>query len=115
MSIIHIIKNNKLVVISKRGCHNCLKLKQLLGSKKITYETIHLENFMEMYDGDELILEEIDSLKKAWNIMSFPMTFIDNAFIGHYKDIEKMNVFSEFDDMLLKKNVLFENNDDKDF
>ena len=112
MSLVKIIKDNKFVVLSKKNCPNCLKLKTLLDKKQISYKYIVLENYMEKYDDDDFIFDDIENLKKKWNITSYPMTFIDDEFIGHYSEIEKMNSFNSFNNILTSKGIHFEEDEE---
>ena len=105
MSILSVVKNNEFVVISKKLCKNCIKLKDLLNSKQISFVTICIDEYMEMYDDDDSIFNDLDQLKSKWNITSYPMTFINNEFIGDYITIEKMNAFDKFDIILKTKNI----------
>jgi len=115
MSILSSIKKNMVVVISKKTCIYCVRLKELLNSKKIPYVNIGLEAYMEMYDDDDFIFEEIEYLKLKWNIKTYPMTFIDGEFIGDYSAIEKMNTFGDLDIQLKNKGIEYIPNDDVEF
>ena len=110
MSILSSIKKNMVVVISKKTCIYCVKLKELLNSKKIPYVNIGLENYMEMYDD-----EDIEYIKSKWNIKTYPITFIDGEFIGDYNAIEKMNTFGDLDIKLKNKGIEYIPNDDVEF
>lgn len=115
MSILASIKKNRVVVISKKACGYCVKLKELLNTKRIPYINIGVEEYMEMYDDDDFIFEEIEHLKSKWNIKTYPMTFIDGAFFGDYSAIEKMNVFGDLDIQLKNKGIDYIPNDDVEF
>ena len=54
----------------------------------------------------------MEKLKKRWNITAYPMTFIDSEFIGTYSEIQKMNSFDTFNNILKSKNIPFEVNED---
>lgn len=112
MSLVKLIENKKFVVLSKKQCPNCKKLKEMLDAKKLTYEYIIIEDYMELFDDDDFIFDDIEFLKKKWNITSYPMTFIDNEFIGTYSDIQKMNSFNTLNNILKSKGILFEDNED---
>ena len=81
MSILKAVQNSELLVISKKICRNCVKLKNLLESQKISFRSIVLEDYMEMYDDDDFIFEEIEHLKKTHKIDSYPMVFINSEYI----------------------------------
>ena len=115
MSILSVVKNNEFVVISKKLCKNCIKLKDLLNSKQISFVTICIDEYMEMYDDDDSIFNDLDQLKSKWNITSYPMTFINNEFIGDYITIEKMNAFDKFDIILKTKNINYISNTNDEF
>lgn len=112
MSLVKLVEKTKFVVISKKNCPNCNKLKELLDDKKLKYEYILIEDYMELFEDDEFIFDDIEYLKKRWNITAYPMTFIDNEFIGTYSEIQKMNSFDTFNNILKSKNIPFEDNDD---
>ena len=111
MSLVKLIESKKFIVIGKKNCPNCIKLKNLLDEKKLNYEYILIEEYMSIYDDDDFIYDDIDFLKKKWNITSYPMTFIDNEFIGSYFEIQKMNLFDTFNNILKSKHILFEHNE----
>jgi len=115
MSILSSIKKNRIVVISKKSCRSCVLLKELLNSKKIPYVNIVLEDYMEIYDDDEFIFEEIEELKSKWNIKTYPMTFIDGEFFGDYSTIEKMNAFGNLDTQLKNRGIDYISNNDDEF
>jgi len=112
MSLVKLIETKKFVVIGKKNCPNCKKLKELLDDKKLTYEYILIEEYMEMFDDDDFIYDDIEFLKKKWDITFYPMTFIDNEFIGTYSEIQKMNSFDTFNNILKSKGIPFEDNED---
>ena len=112
MSLVKLIETKKFVVISKKQCPNCKKLKEMLDAKKLAYEYILLEDYMELFDDDDFIFDDIELLKKKWNITAYPMTFIDNEFIGTYSEIQKMNSFDTFNNILKSKGIPFEDNED---
>lgn len=111
-SIIQILEENKVVVISKKNCSYCVKLKALLLKKVIEYSCIEIESFMSTFDDDNSVLDDIDTLKGKWGITSYPMFFINNIHIGDYGPINKMNVFDECDKVLNDNKVSFSDNKD---
>ena len=115
MSILSIIEKNEFVVISKKLCKNCTKLKDLLNSKQVSFISIGMEDHMEKYDDDDFIFDEIEHLKTKWGITSYPMTFIKNEFVGDYTAIEKMNAFGDFDILLKNKNIHYISQADDEF
>jgi hypothetical protein len=67
---------------------------------------------MEQFDDDDFIFDDIKFLKKKWDITAYPMTFIDNKFIGTYSEIQKMNSFDTFNNILKSKGIPFDDNED---
>ena len=112
MSLVNLVKNEKILMLSKKACINCNKLKQLLSDKNITYKTIVLEEYMENFDDDDFIFDDIESLKKTFNISSYPMLFIDGNFVGHYSEIKKMNICNDFNNYLKEHNIDYIDNDE---
>jgi len=74
-----------------------------------------MEDYMEKYDDDDFIFDEIEHLKTKWSITSYPMTFIKNEFVGDYAAIEKMNAFGDFDILLKNKNIHYISQADDEF
>ena len=107
MSIIKKIENTAVVVISKKSCQNCSKLKALFDEMHIEHTAIMLEDYMEMYDDDDFIFDEIEELKSRWAITSYPMTFVQGNFLGHYNEIMHLVTFNQFEIILKQKNIEF--------
>lgn len=107
MSIIKKIENTAVVVISKKNCKNCTKLKALFDEMHIEHTVILLEDYMEMYDDDDFIFEEIEELKSRWSITSYPMPFVNGSFLGHYDEIMRLVTFNQFENMLKNKKIEF--------
>ena len=108
MSILKAIKNSQLLVISKKICRNCVKLKELLDDISVSYNSIVLENYMEMYDDDDFIFEEIEHLKKTHKIDSYPMVFINSEYIpSGYTEFSRMNEVGILVDYLKEKGITF--------
>jgi len=83
-------------IYSKSGCPNCVKIKKLLGEKKLNFIIV---------DCDEYIIEDkqrfllfINALAEK-DVNLFPMIFHDGKFIGSYNEtrdfIDKMSVSFE--------------------
>lgn len=119
MSILKAVENSQLLVISKKICRNCVKLKDLLESQKISYRSVVLEDYMEMYDDDEFIFEEIELLKKKHKIDSYPMVFINSEYIqSAYVEFTRMHGVGILLDYLKGKGVVCSEEDqtsDEDF
>lgn len=108
MSLLEILDSNKLVLISKSACPNCVKLKAFFNEKQISYLTVSIEEYLEDTDDDDKVFGEIDFLKKTWEITSYPMTFINGKYIGNYNHILNMNTFGQLDSILEQANINFE-------
>lgn len=108
MSILKAVENSHLLVISKKICRNCVKLKELLDNISVSYDSIVLENYMEMYDDDDFIFEEIEHLKKTHKIDSYPMVFIRSEYIpSGYTEFSRMNEVGILVDYLKEKGITF--------
>ena len=108
MSILKAVENSQLLVISKKICRNCVKLKELLDNISVSYDSIVLENYMEMYDDDDFIFEEIEHLKKTLKIDSYPMVFINSEYIpSGYTEFSRMNEVGILVDYLKEKGLTF--------
>lgn len=108
MSILKAVENSQLLVISKKICRNCIKLKELLDNISVSYDSIVLENYMEMYDDDDFIFEEIEHLKKTLKIDSYPMVFINSEYIpSGYTEFSRMNEVGILVDYLKEKGITF--------
>tara|TARA_B100000405_G_scaffold142631_1_gene99837 strand:+ start:603 stop:947 length:345 start_codon:yes stop_codon:yes gene_type:complete len=107
MSIIKKIENTPVICISKKQCINCKKLKALFDEMHIEHSVIVVEEYMEMYDDDDFIFDEIEELKSRWAITSYPMTFIKGNFLGHYNEIMRLVTFNQFESILKQKNIDF--------
>jgi len=92
MSLINLIKNSQVFIISKRKCSHCVLLYELLQQKQIRYEHIEIESYMDGFDNNDFVLDNIEELKKKWNITSYHMLFINNNYIGNFDKIMKMNM-----------------------
>jgi glutaredoxin len=108
MSILKAVENSHLLVISKKICRNCVKLKELLDNISVSYDSIVLETYMEMYDDDDFIFEEIEHLKKNHKIDSYPMVFIRSEYIpSGYTEFSRMNEVGILVDYLKEKGITF--------
>ena len=68
---------SKVVVYSKESCPYCVRAKQLLKSKGITFEEHNLE-------GKD---QEITELKDRTGWRTFPQIFIDDKLIGGFTEL----------------------------
>ena len=99
-------------MLSKKSCDNCSKLKLMLSEKKIKHETIVIEDYMDKFDDDDFIFDDLESLKESFNITSYPMLFINGNFVGHYSEIKKMNISNDFNNYLKEHDIYYEDNDE---
>ena len=73
----------------------------------IEHTVILLEDYMEKYDDDDFIFDEIEELKSRWSITSYPMPFVNGSFLGHYDEIMRLVTFNQFENMLKNKKIEF--------
>lgn len=117
MSLFTAIKNNKtILVFGKKICPNCKKLKSILEHVSVEFDTILIEDYMEKYDDDDLIFDELEYLKQKFNIKSYPFIFIKSEFDGGYDKYKKMNDIGVLENYLKSKEISFieKNTDDLD-
>ena len=101
-----------MLIISKKQCKNCKKLKEMLDKKSIKYMSLIIEDYIDTMDDDEFIMKEMQLIKAKWNISMYPMLFIDGEYLGDYGTIEKMNTFEEFNSILSDKGIGYETVDE---
>lgn len=111
MSIIAKINKEPVVVLSKKICGNCSRLKSLLNSMRIEFKDVVVEDYAELYEDDDFIFDEIQDLKARWSIMSYPMMFINAKFVGHYSEIQQLLMFGKFEKLLEMNDIKFEHID----
>ena len=70
----------KIVVYTTNQCPYCMEAKELLRSKGIKFETISLN------DNDDLREE----LVQKYNYRTVPMIFINEEFIGGFKELQQL-------------------------
>lgn len=91
---IPIPKKDRYTIYSKSGCINCNKVKQLLISNQLHFETINCDEYL--FEDKDGFLDFMKGLTKIEYKM-FPMVFDSGNFIGGYnetnKHIEKQNIF----------------------
>jgi len=74
----------------------------------VSYDRIVLEEYMEMYDDDDFIFEEIEHLKKVHKIDSYPMVFIRSEYIhSGYTEFARMHEVGILGDYLRGKGISF--------
>jgi glutaredoxin len=85
-------------IYSKSGCINCTKAKKLLEQKDINFLLVDCDEYL--IEQKEVFLSFIKS-KSNINCRMFPMIFVDDNFIGGYKELEEH----------LNRNLSFNEND----
>jgi glutaredoxin len=108
MGLLSIIEHNQVVVLSKKNCSDCEKLRKLLNSKCIEFKYVVIDEILKTNVDEDVIFGDIENLKKKWEIHSYPMMFIKEIYIGNYKTILEKNVFNEFNNILKNANIYFE-------
>lgn len=78
-------QDSKWVIYSLKGCQHCLKAKEYLEKRNITFDYIEFESLAEA--KQKSILEDIDKVKPGFR--TFPRIFNPTKFIGGYSDLEK--------------------------
>lgn len=81
----------KIVVYSKDSCPYCVRAKQLLAAKGLTFEEIHV-------DQDPRKLEEM--LARSEGRRTVPQIFIDDKGIGGFDALWALDQNGELDQMV---------------
>lgn len=77
---------NGFTVYSKSGCHNCLKIKNILKENNILFIEINCDEYL--IEDRTLFLSFIEKkIGKYYN--TFPITFFNGKFIGDYIEVVK--------------------------
>jgi len=106
MSLLTAVKDSHMLVISKKVCPNCVKLKSLLQEAGITYHSVVIEDYMEMVDDDDRVFDEIEYLKNKYKITSYPMVFIGSEHIeGGYHELRRQDELGVLAGYMKGKNV----------
>lgn len=112
MSLFAEIDNTKMLVISKKICVNCSKLKAVLQNNGVEYRSIVLEDFVQMCDDDEAVFNELENLKKTHNIKMYPVVFINQTFVqGGYSELKTLDDNGLLGQYLSDKGVIVNNDD----
>ena len=112
--LLSLLKNKKVLVISKNNCNECSKLYTFLQNKKINFDIFNVSDYTNHEEFEE-IMNDIDYLKSVHYIMEYPMLFIENIYIGNFKYVSNMDTFGAFNDLLDKYNVSYIAINDNDF
>lgn len=78
---------NFVTVYSKPGCIYCDKTKQFLDENNVKYKMISLQPGTTEYDN------VVWRLKNDTGHKTFPFIFINDKFIGGYKELTSMSFF----------------------
>ena len=77
---------NVFTVYSKSGCHNCLKVKQLLKKNSIIHNVIDCDEYL-LEDKDTFLQIMFNFIKKEYKL--FPIVFDGTTFIGGFAETNK--------------------------
>jgi glutaredoxin len=70
-------------IYSKSGCPNCVKIKKLLGEKKLNFTIVDCDEYI-IEDKQGFLLFINDLAEK--DVKLFPMVFHNSKFIGSYNE-----------------------------
>ena len=112
--LLNILITKKILVISKNNCKECSKMYALFQDKNIAYEIFNINDMINHDEFDD-ILDDIEYLKKIYNIKEYPMLFIDNKYIGNFTMVSKMDTFDEFNKILNACDISHNEKDIDDF
>ena len=82
--------NKKVVVYSTASCPYCVRAKNLLAMKNVSFEEIRI-------DLNPALREEMESLSKR---RSVPQIFIGGRHVGGFDDLNALNDSGELDKWL---------------
>ena len=74
-------------IYSKSGCQNCVKVKNFLRDKNITYNIVDCDEYIFDYK-DKFLLFIQDLAEKECK--QFPMVFFEGKFVGGYQETVSM-------------------------
>lgn len=80
----------KVVIYSKTYCPFCVRAKNLLDGKGVSYEEI-------MVDSDPQLFAD---LKKKSGMMTVPQIFINDSLVGGYTELAELDGKGELDPLL---------------
>lgn len=97
-TLTHYLQTNDLLLIKIQGCPDCLKLINLLNSKKLNdiYSVFDLSTI----EDDEEYADIVENLQTMTGTKKMPMLFIKGKYIGDYKEIVKLDTYGQFNDMI---------------
>jgi len=80
----------KIIIYCKVSCSYCVRAKQLLDQKHVTYEEILVDENLELFE---------EMVKKSGR-RTVPQIFIDDRHIGGFDDLYALNVAGQLDPLL---------------
>lgn len=83
----------KVLMYTKTVCPYCVRAKNLLKSKNISFEEINIESKPP---------EFYEKLKKQTGWMTVPQIFINDKMIGGYDDLKALDEAGKLDQMLVE-------------
>jgi glutaredoxin len=91
---------NQFTVYSKSGCHNCIKVKEILNeySNTYSYNTVDCDEYL-VEDNKKFI--EFMKTYSGKELKTFPIVFFNKKYVGGYNEtvdyIEQLLAFEEKD------------------
>ncbi len=82
----------KVLLYTKELCPYCVRAKNLLNAKNVSYEEIRV---------DREPPEFYENLKKKTGWMTLPQIFINDKLIGGYDDLKALDAAGKLDEMLV--------------
>ncbi len=76
-----VLEDNKIVIMSLKGCPPCKKAKELLTTNKLPYHDISLSDNQEF----------MDCLYEKTRSLYAPQIFINKEYIGGYQDLNNLH------------------------
>jgi glutaredoxin len=73
--------HNGFTIYSKSGCINCVKAKRFLHDKQLLYKVVNCDEYI--IEDKPAFLYFMNTISGT-NVVSFPMIFCDNKFIGGF-------------------------------
>lgn len=89
-NLLSIIDSNQIVLITRPGCDNCIKLKNYF------LENNHMYYHYDVSKLDDNEYEDVVSkLKNQYDMTVYPLTFVEKKCINDYKEVMKMLLFKD--------------------
>lgn len=81
---------SKVVIYSKDPCPYCVRAKNFLNEKNISFQEIDLTNDM----------DQLEKIKTQFNWRTVPMILIDGKLVGGYTDLKQLDEDGKLDEMV---------------